>query len=256
MDNSEWTRNGDYSPTRLDAQNDAASMICQQKTGQNPENTVGVLTTAGNGVELLLSPTEDMGKLLACFSRIKIGGKSNLSTSIKIAKLALKHRKNTAGDKRIILFVGSPVDEKVEALIKLGDILRKDNIFIDIISIGEIEENNDVLGAFIKAVNKQKDNKDTSHLFSIPAGLSISDAILSSPILGGDGHSSSSGGQGGGFDEYGFDPESDPELAMAMRVSIEEARAEEEARNKVTTIESNRQDSDISLTPVPEVCFI
>jgi 26S proteasome regulatory subunit N10 len=49
LDNSEWTRNGDYSPNRLDAQSDAASMICQQKTGSNPENTVGVLTTAGQG---------------------------------------------------------------------------------------------------------------------------------------------------------------------------------------------------------------
>jgi 26S proteasome regulatory subunit N10 len=38
-------------------------------------------------------------------------------------------------------------------------------------------------------------------------------------------------GGGGAFDEYGgIDPSMDPELAMAIRVSTEEARAREEAR--------------------------
>ena len=42
-------RNGDYTPTRADAQYDAAAMICGVKVDQNPENTVGVLTTGGKG---------------------------------------------------------------------------------------------------------------------------------------------------------------------------------------------------------------
>jgi 26S proteasome regulatory subunit N10 len=180
-----------------------------------------------------------MGKLLACFARVKIGGKSNLSTSVQIAKLALKHRQNTRGSKRIILFVGSPVCEKEAVLIKLGKQLRKDDFAIDVISIGEIEENNDILASFVKEVNKEVDNRDNSHLFSIPAGVSPCDAILSSPILGGDVNSGMAPGgggnadQGGGFEDYGgFDPEMDPELAMAIRVSTEEARAAEESRNK------------------------
>lgn len=32
IDNSEWMRNGDYSPTRFDAQKDAVSLICGAKT--------------------------------------------------------------------------------------------------------------------------------------------------------------------------------------------------------------------------------
>lgn len=36
---------------------------------------------------------------------------------------------------------------------------------------------------------------------------------------------------GGGFEDYGgIDPSMDPELAMAIRASTEEARAQEEAR--------------------------
>lgn len=40
-------RNGDYIPTRLEAQHDAANMLCGAKTGSNPESTVGILTMAG-----------------------------------------------------------------------------------------------------------------------------------------------------------------------------------------------------------------
>lgn len=32
----------------------------------NPENTVGILTMAGRGVRVLVTPTSDLGKILAC----------------------------------------------------------------------------------------------------------------------------------------------------------------------------------------------
>lgn len=50
---------------------------------------------------------------------------------------------------------------------------------------------------------------------------------------GGGGMGMPSAGAGGGnaFDDYGgVDPSMDPELAMAIRASTEEARAQEEAR--------------------------
>lgn len=47
LDNSEWMRNGDYIPSRLEAQHDAANLLCGTKTQSNPESTVGVLTMAG-----------------------------------------------------------------------------------------------------------------------------------------------------------------------------------------------------------------
>jgi 26S proteasome regulatory subunit N10 len=42
-------RNGDYTPTRLEAQKDAVNLIFSSKTNSNPENTVGLLTMAGKG---------------------------------------------------------------------------------------------------------------------------------------------------------------------------------------------------------------
>ncbi|CAL0311459.1 unnamed protein product [Lupinus luteus] len=75
IDNSEWMRNGDYSPSRFQAQADAVNLICGAKTQSNPENTVGILTMAGKGVRVLVTPTSDLGKILACMH----GGVDELS---------------------------------------------------------------------------------------------------------------------------------------------------------------------------------
>ena len=51
VDNSEWTRNGDFAPTRFQAQADAVNLLAGAKTQANPENTIGVLTMAGKLLE-------------------------------------------------------------------------------------------------------------------------------------------------------------------------------------------------------------
>ena len=221
LDNSEWMRNGDYNPTRLEAQNDAASMICTDRTGSNPENTVGVLSMAGRGVELLVSPTEDPGKVLACFTKVSSSGKNDFCTAVQIAQLALKHRKNKNGGQRIVVFVGSPVQEDVSVLQKIGKQLKKNGVAIDIISFGELEENNAKLVEFVNATN----SNDNCHLVAVPPGVLPCDAILSSPLMhmsgGGGGGMAGSGmaGAGGGsaFDEYGgVDPSMDPGVSPTL----------------------------------------
>ena len=99
MDNSEWMRNGDYVPNRLEAQTDAAIQVAARKRDQNPENTVGVLSMAGKkGVQVLcplVSTMQDLGKILAVLhsrEKIRIDGTSNFVAALKTATLALKHR--------------------------------------------------------------------------------------------------------------------------------------------------------------------
>ena len=46
VDNSEYMRNGDFMPTRIQAQQDAVSLVCHAKTRQNPENNVALMTSA------------------------------------------------------------------------------------------------------------------------------------------------------------------------------------------------------------------
>ena len=54
IDNSEYMRNGDYVPTRFEAQADAVNTVFQTKIDSNPENTVGIMTTAGKGCIYML----------------------------------------------------------------------------------------------------------------------------------------------------------------------------------------------------------
>nr|DBA13824.1 TPA: hypothetical protein GDO54_004860 [Pyxicephalus adspersus] len=55
VDNSEYMRNGDFLPTRLQAQQDAVNIVCHSKTRSNPENNVGLITLANADPELALA---------------------------------------------------------------------------------------------------------------------------------------------------------------------------------------------------------
>ena len=83
-------RNGDYSPTRLVAQNEAVNLIFSSKTQSNPENTVGLMTAAGKGPEVLVTLTTDVGKILTALHSVKAGGKPNFTTSVQIAQVSVQ----------------------------------------------------------------------------------------------------------------------------------------------------------------------
>lgn len=111
MDNSEWTRSGDYAPTRFQAQADAVNLLAGAKTQAHPENTVGVLTMAGKTPQVLVTPTPDLGKVLNCMTEIDIDGESHFTAAVQVAQLALKHRQNKNQRQRIVIFVASPIQE-------------------------------------------------------------------------------------------------------------------------------------------------
>lgn len=114
VDNSEWTRNGDYAPTRFQAQSDCVALLAGAKQEANPESTVGILTMAGKTPRVILTPTTEIGKVLNALQMVEIEGESNLASAVQVAQLALKHRQNKNQRQRIIIFVGSPIEvEKV-----------------------------------------------------------------------------------------------------------------------------------------------
>ncbi|NWR81244.1 PSMD4 ATPase, partial [Centropus unirufus] len=227
VDNSEYMRNGDFLPTRLQAQQDAVNIVCHSKTRSNPENNVGLITLANN-CEVLTTLTPDTGRILSKLHTVQPKGKITFCTGIRVAHLALKHRQGKNHKMRIIAFVGSPVEDNEKDLVKLAKRLKKEKVNVDIINFGEEEANTDKLTAFINTLN----GKDGigSHLVTVPPGPSLADALISSPILAGEGGAML--GLGASDFEFGVDPSADPELALALRVSMEEQRQrqEEEAR--------------------------
>lgn len=155
-----------------------------------------------------------------------------------ILQLALKHRQNKSQRQRIIVFTCSPIDEDEKNLVKLARKMKKNNVSIDFIAFGDLDpENTKKLEAF----NENIKGGDGSHLEVIQPGPSLlSDHIISTPILAGEGvaprggdNAGDAGGDagGGGFD-FGFDPSADPELALALRMSMEEEKARQEKEGK------------------------
>lgn len=101
--------------------------------------------------------------------------------------------------------------------------MKKNNVAVDFINFGESAENTEKLEKFREAVN----SNDNSHVVTIPPGpqlLSeqIAPLFMDSEFAGGD--PSSSLGLGGDYD-LGME---DPELALALRMSLEDEKARQE----------------------------
>jgi len=240
LDNSEFMRNGDYAPSRIAAQADAVNLLCGAKTQSNPENTVGLMTLAGKVPKVLIAPTAELGKVLSAVHGIAIEGEQvDFAAGIQKAQLALKHRQNKNQRQRIVLFAGSPIETEQKDLVKIAKKLKKNNVAVDIVSFGETDSNNEKLEAFHAAVN----SNDNSHFVTVPPGPALLDALISTPIFQGEdggggsgfaaaaaaGAAAAAAGGGGAYDDFGVDPNLDPELALALRVSMEEERARQEA---------------------------
>ena len=200
MDNSEWMRNGDYAPTRHGAQYDMTSMLIGAKLRVNHESTVGVLTMAGPGIKVLASPTNDQGQLYSGLHGIPLASKCNFTAGIQVAMLALKHRENKKGSQRVILIVGSPITLEEKKLVRVGKQLRKNNVALDVIAMGENTVNEEKLQKLVEAVNKD----DNSRIISVPAGTHPSDVVRQSAIINTTGGGGAVGsGSGGGGDMGG-----------------------------------------------------
>ncbi|RYO76516.1 hypothetical protein DL766_004214 [Monosporascus sp. MC13-8B] len=243
VDNSESSRNGDFQPTRFDSQADAINILADHILQDNPESSVGLMSMGGKGPEVLTTLTTERGKILAGLHRTKkkISGSCHLATAIQIASLALKHRQNKAQRQRIMVFVCSPVDDDEKKLVSLAKKMKKGNIDVDFILFGEIDDD---VQKKLEAFNNVVKGSDSSHFIVAPAdGRLLSDQLLATPILLGEGAAAGgTGGAGGGgdFGDFDFDPNTDPELALALRMSMEEenarqakeAKAQEEAAKK------------------------
>ncbi|RYP41619.1 hypothetical protein DL769_011553 [Monosporascus sp. CRB-8-3] len=243
VDNSESSRNGDFQPTRFDSQADAINILADHILQDNPESSVGLMSMGGKGPEVLTTLTTERGKILAGLHRTKkkISGSCHLATAIQIASLALKHRQNKAQRQRIMVFVCSPVDDDEKKLVSLAKKMKKGNIDVDFVLFGEIDDD---VQKKLEAFNNVVKGSDSSHFIVAPAdGRLLSDQLLATPILLGEGAAASGAagaGGGGDFGDFDFDPNTDPELALALRMSMEEenarqakeAKAQEEAAKK------------------------
>lgn len=147
------------------------------------------------------------------------------------------------------MFVGHPLEEEMSDFEEIGIRLRRNAVNIDVINFAN-PENVPKLTALVNAAN----DSNLSHFLDVPLGVSmITDVLISSPIMmyenGGDDGAMNMGNANmegvvnnndananNQFNQFGgVNAELDPELAMALKMSLEEER--------------NRQKEDKADTP-------
>ncbi|XP_055388796.1 uncharacterized protein LOC129617716, partial [Condylostylus longicornis] len=150
-----------------------------------------------------------------------IEGDADVIRAVQTAQLALKHRMNKNQRQRIVLFVGSPVVASEKQLELLGKTLKKNNVSLDIISFGEVDLNSSKLQKLHNAVG----SNTTNNLIECPVDASrlLSDILMRSPIVR-DSEADDSGAEPSVMNELGVDPTTDPELYMALQMSLQEER--------------------------------
>lgn len=244
VDNTEFSRNGDFTPSRFGAQQDVIQTLCRAKIRSHAENNVGLLATGGKKPKLVNTLTSDTNKLLTGFAKLEFSGEeNNFSVSLRTAHLALKHRISKNHRQRIVIMVCSPLIETESELVKLAKKLKKENVSVDVINFGEDEQNVERLVKFIETLNGKNADPTTvnCHLINIPSGSNVNDAVRNSAICGATQPAStgiSGGATGmalGGDDDWMNDPNMDPELALALRVSLEESRARQQQENQASS---------------------
>jgi 26S proteasome regulatory subunit N10 len=230
IDNSEYMRNGDFTPTRMISQTETVNFIANHKLNSNVESSVGLLSMAGRRVELLATPSRKLHLISTALSKVPVGTTCHFMAAIKTAQLALKNRPNKAQLQRIIMFVGSPVQEEKKKLIRLGKVLKKNNVAVDVINFGTENMTNgniELLEAFINTVN----SADSSHLVSFPPGPHVmSNLVVTSSIMvpGGAGGASVAQAPAARVGGSTVAEDNDRELQMAIRMSMEETRQRQE----------------------------
>eukprot|EP01105_Mastigella_eilhardi_P013324 TRINITY_DN302_c0_g1_i1.p1 TRINITY_DN302_c0_g1~~TRINITY_DN302_c0_g1_i1.p1 ORF type:complete len:448 (+),score=179.33 TRINITY_DN302_c0_g1_i1:178-1344(+) len=191
------------------------------------------------GKRSVLQPlTTDAGRILNATHGIEIAGTIDLLSALKTSALVLKHRQNKDQAQHIVVFVGSPITHSTEELIAVAKQLRMANISVDVVNFGELEVNTEKIDKFIENVNKG----GNSHHVPVPPGPHmLSDCLISSVILQGEGGAGmaaggAAGGPGQEF-EFGIDPNLDPELAEAIKESL---RSLEHDRQKEAAVQGQQ----------------
>ncbi|GLJ38164.1 hypothetical protein SUGI_0776970 [Cryptomeria japonica] len=128
------------------------------------------MTLAGKNVRVLVTPTTDLGKIIACMHGLEVVEEMNLTSGIQVAQLALKHHQNKEQQKRIIVFARSPIKDDKKTLEAIGKKLKE-----NIVDFGEEDDGKlEKLEALLAVVN----NNDNSHIVHVPVGPNATDAVL------------------------------------------------------------------------------
>jgi 26S proteasome regulatory subunit N10 len=125
--------------------------------------------------EVLVTHTKELGQILEAVHQTStnLGRTASIPTAIAIAQLALKHRQNKNLRQRVIVFVGSPLDDASpdaeRALVRLAKKLKKNNVALDVIAFGDgIEQAGEGGHSILRAFVENASSSDNSYVSPSP----------------------------------------------------------------------------------------
>jgi 26S proteasome regulatory subunit N10 len=232
LDNSATSINGDFHPNRLDAQKQAADRLVQYYTRNSAETQIGIGVLASEQCVVIASLTSDLNRIARAISLITKGGRVRLEHGIRCAFLALHHRDQELKELRVIVFVASEHDVTPAAAEKIVATARKESVCMDIIAVGDDVNDLDVLESIVVNLRSR-----STFLRAQVNSLILSDIVMGSAI-------------GPGLEAHRriqVNPEDDPDLALMLRMSMEDAPSgfdDEELR--LVLEESRRTDRPVT----------
>jgi len=214
----------------------AVDLICSRKREANVENSVGLISMKYSGPEISLHLTEER-RWNSALAKIDLShgrGSIDITEAIRKARLALKHKRNSKQEKKIVVLVCSPVTTEVKTMMRTAKDLKKNGLSLDIICFGVPEghptETVKKLRDMVAACNKA-DSSHFVHLAEETHTNALTDVIVSSAIIQGFApipvQNQQQAPQAAADAEHiegmpeGIDPNTDPELYHAIRLSIE-----------------------------------
>jgi 26S proteasome regulatory subunit N10 len=194
FDNSLYAQNQDYLPSRFILQKETVETIISRKLEENRENLVGIIPLAQPKLNEILTPTKQRTHLNNFLNNLELSSRTDLIKSLVQAAHSFNQRE--IPDKILLVFLGSKLEDALrsEFFAKVYELLTY-GITVKIVFFGESSYSCDLFRQQIEFTN----------FGCIRVGPNEDFCSLALSLLNG---------------EEGI--ENDPELAEAIRLSLEE----------------------------------
>ena len=176
IDNSANAIDGDFYPSRLEAQKTTVERLSDYLLNMNPRTQFALGTLGSHEFGIRTSFTSEPKRLNAGLQSVSSGGKIEIEKGLKSALLAFSHADSEIEEKRILLFVGSDNNLSSYEAKQLGEAATQKGIRIDVVVFGKELFN----WQNLKFLNSKM--KDVEFLKIPEARTILSDAVLVSQI--------------------------------------------------------------------------
>jgi len=217
LDNSQYSRNLDGTFTsRLDKLIRMSYLYYDHKMSV-PNNSIGLVTMGGEQPKVLQTLTNESGRLLNILAVVKSEAGCNVELSLQLAYATLRHRTRKELAQRIVLFFCNEIAESdLQVLEDNVRTLSRSGISLDIVSLYRQSE---VIGQRIYKIIQASNEDEAGSFFGFDNIREYDEEFRKSGVLLGV-RKSKEVADNPEF-EFGVDPELDPELAWALKASME-----------------------------------